>query len=95
MPLWHFHSDVLDGFYASEIYVSSLSKALAVISAGNAFDAWIQQRVMDYGYIPLIDDGFNDLGLADTELAEKRQLFLEEAETKFQFMGSATILHHS
>jgi hypothetical protein len=70
MPLWHFHSDVLDGFYASEVYVSAISKPWAVQQALMAFDKWVQYRLSEYGYIPLIDDGFNDLGQAETQLAD-------------------------
>lgn len=92
MSLWHFHSRVLDGFYASDVYVSAISPAWAVQQAGHAFDRWVKQHVDSYGFIPLIDDGFNDQGLADQQLAAKKEQFLEEARSQMRFIGAATIL---
>jgi hypothetical protein len=80
------------GFYASEVYASAISKPFAVQQAGLAFDQYVKAYYEEMGYWPLIQDYFNEEGLAETQIAKKRSELLEEAEAKFQFMGSAAIL---
>lgn len=95
MPLWHFRSDVLKGFYASEVYVSAISHTYAIEQVGVAFDNWSKKYHYDMGYWPLIEDYFNEEGKAQEQLAQKRQALLTEARTRLRFMGSAAILVHS
>ena len=95
MPLWHFNSDVLKGFYASEVYAIGDTKAKAIDHAGKAFDTWAKAHFDNYGFWPLIDDYFNEAGKAQEQLQEVRKQLIEEAERKFQNMGTAAIFVHS
>ena len=95
MPLWHFHSEVLKGFYASEVYASARTKGGAIQYAGEAFDNWVKLYHDNMGYWPLIDDYFDEACKAQEQIAELRRLLLEEAEAKFKIMGTAAILTRS
>jgi hypothetical protein len=92
MPLWHFRSDTLKGFYASEVYAAARSKKQAVLAAGAAFDNWMKTYHDDMGFWPLIVDYFDEEGQAQIQIAEQRRLFLEEARAKFQNRGESSIL---
>ena len=95
ITLWHFTSDILKGFYASEVYAIGKTKKEALLYAGEAFDNWAKTYRDDMGYWPLVNDYFNEEGKADAQLAEIRQAFLREAEAKFTLMGRAAILTRS
>lgn len=95
MPLWHFRSDVMKGFYASEVYASAGTKRGAIMFAGQAFDQYVKAYHEVIGYWPLIDDHFDEEGKAQEQLQEVRKQLLEEATEKFRFMGSAAILTRS
>ena len=53
MMLWHMHSNVLQGFYASEVYVIASTKEEAIQRALVAYDAWLKEQVDDYCFDPL------------------------------------------
>lgn len=92
MSLWHFRSDVLKGFYASDVFASAISKDWAVKKAGEAFDNYVKSYHKNMGFWPLIEDCFNEEGNAKEQIAQVRQLFLSEAQAKFKTVGEASIL---
>jgi hypothetical protein len=53
--LWHMHSEVLRGFYASEIYLVAETREVAIDLAIHAFKTWVESEEADYSYNPLIE----------------------------------------
>ena len=75
--LWHAHSKVLDGFYASEVYVSAQTKEEAVQVSLAAYDEWLASKLVDFFYDPLTstDPGDSEYPF---EAAQKRGEFERE-----------------
>lgn len=79
--LWHMRSDVLDGFYASEVYVSAEDQPQAIEVALQAYDIWLTQQIDDYLYHPLISLDPDDVGY-DIVASAKRTEFAQELRIK-------------
>lgn len=78
MLLWHMHSEVLAGFYASEVYVTAASQSDAVQLAVDAFDTWLKNEVENYWFNPLTYDQPDDPGY-EHEMVQLRLKFVAEA----------------
>jgi hypothetical protein len=91
MTLWHMHSKVLDGFYASEVYVSAAIKAVAVNKAVEAFNLYIQKEFEDYGFNPLISAFPDDEEYVD-EMIKLRAAFKAEAEEKLETIPNNSVI---
>lgn len=55
MKLWHMHSDLLGGFYASDVYAAGESLTDAVHVALLAYDRWLGERLEETIAHPLGD----------------------------------------
>lgn len=84
--LWHMHSDVLKGFYQSDVFVVAEDLESAVAAAMQGYDAWLEHRLLDMGLHPLIRDSFPDDDDHASEKAAKRVEFEIEARGKMEAM---------
>lgn len=78
MILWYMRSKLLDGFYKSEVYVSSPNKFSAITEALAAYDRYIKDYLDDWGYHPLIQDSFPENENHVSQSLEARDLFQKE-----------------
>lgn len=81
--LWHFHSEVLKGFYGSEVYVVALDHQHAVDQAVMAYDDWLADQM---GYHPLIEDSDPGDEHHKEQSKEARKAFKEEAIFKISIV---------
>lgn len=81
--LWHMHSDILDGFYAAEVYVSAETKDQAVQLGLDAYDAWLENEIKEYFCDPLTWSNPEDDDYASQAKAN-RETFLLELQTELQ-----------
>lgn len=94
MSLWHMHSDVLKGFYASEVYVSAYNKQSARASASEAFDRYIKMMEDDLNCNFLTEDMPWDPEYP-TQLSELRRRFYDETDKLEELEHLADIYHRT
>lgn len=83
MILWHMHSKVLQGFYASEVYVVAVSREYAIDQACKVFDKWLVKESEEYWFNPLTSADPGDPEYP-AELAAVQLAFKTEAEQLIQ-----------
>lgn len=92
MKLWHMHSDVLQGFYASEVYVAATSRSFALIKGMEAYDRHISEYIESIGIHPLISDNWPEDELFKEQALAKRNEFSIELSQKLKALDhQATI----
>lgn len=91
MLLWHMHSKVLAGFYASEVYVAAASQSDAVQLAVDAFDIWLKNEVENYWFNPLTYAQPDDPGY-EHAMAQLRVKFIAEAITMLKQVPNNAII---
>lgn len=79
MSLWHMHSEILQGFYASEVYVSADNKQSARSFASEAFDRHIKEMEDDYLCNFLINADPGDAEYPE-QFVDLRRRFYDETE---------------
>lgn len=79
--LWHMHSDVLEGFYASEVYIAADDQPQAIEVGLQIYKTWLDKEIADYGYDPLTHNDPDDEDYKN-EALEKRLQFQQELRTK-------------
>lgn len=91
MILWHAYSKMLQGFYASEVYVVAADQTEAVQLAMVAYDVWLQHETSDFFYDPLTsaDPGDSEYQL---EAAKKRTEFEHEMQQQLQVVENNAII---
>jgi hypothetical protein len=92
MMLWHMHSEVLQGFYSSEVIVMASDKNEARVQAGLAFERYITQMVEDFSCNFLVSS-FPWENEYKAELMQLTQRFMEETE-KLEQVGFASLIIH-
>ena len=83
MPLWHFHSEVLKGFYASEVYVSADDYNSALLKVLLFYDQYVAAMIQEFGTTFLTDSIEGDPEFT-AESTSKRMEFRQEAITKLK-----------
>lgn len=81
--LWHMESEVLDGFYSSDIFICAGNKLHAVVRGTNAYDTWVTKYIKDCGIHPLTSLMEDDEEFEDRS-AEMRRRFVQELHDKLQ-----------
>lgn len=90
--LWHMHSNILDGFYRSDVYVAATHKHGAIRAAMTAFEAWEDKQVYECYFHPLIFDLDPEDPGWDERVLELRNNFRKELENKLEKVpGNALI----
>ena len=92
MKLWHMHSDVLDGFYSSEVYVAATSRSFALIKGMEAYDRYIEEYLDCFGIHPLIWDNFPEDPLFKEQSLAKRNEFSIELNQKLKPLDQPAII---
>jgi hypothetical protein len=91
--LWHMDSLVLQGFYQSEVLVAATNHEDAIRTAMQAYDRWLAYRLSDYGYHPLISDGYvTDEGYAEQSKAKRCEFHAEVKAKLKQVAGRGLLL---
>jgi hypothetical protein len=81
MSLWYMHSKILEGFYASEVFVSADTEAEAHQLGLQAYDNWLSEYLHSYWNHPLISS-YQDDPEYEAEAKAKRAEFAEELSDK-------------
>jgi hypothetical protein len=95
MQLWHFHSKILDGFYASEVYLIADGKDQAVERALEAYDHWVADRIDTYGTHPILHlfpEDYDEEELA--QVSAVRESFKAEAHQLLEPVPTNWVILH-
>jgi hypothetical protein len=84
MRLWYMRSEVLNGFYRSEVYAVGRRKEEAIHNATQAYDRYIKQQLEEFGALFLINASDPDDPDFKKEAQELREKFIKELHTKFK-----------
>lgn len=82
--LWYMNSDVLQGFYCSDVIVAATGRDDAIQNALSAYDLWVKESLDDYGFHRLIRDCYPTDEDFVQQSKEKRAEFHEELKARFK-----------
>jgi hypothetical protein len=95
MALYHLHSDVLGGFYQSEILVEASSREEAVERVVNGYRGWVQRTASEYyGVVPGFFHCQGDSEF-DGELERNIDALRREAAEKLERVEGGVLVLHS
>lgn len=92
MLLWHMHSAVLKGFYASEVIVMGADKKEAQVQAGLAFGRYISEMEEEY-HCNFLTESFPWDPEYEAEKMKLVERFMQETE-KLEQVGYAGLIIH-
>jgi len=82
--LWYMDSDVLMGFYCSDVIVAATDRDDAIQQALHAYDLWVKEGLDEYGFHCLISDCYPTDEYFIQQSKDKRVEFHEEVKTRLK-----------